>query len=489
MENFLAFDLGAGSGRAILGRLKEKRLDISEISRFPNRFIKVGGRYFWDMLFLFSEIKKALSKAKEAIGDNGRVSASVDTWGVDFALFTKEGILVSNPFSYRDNLFIKAMNEFLKEFGQEKLYSKTGIQYLSFNTIFQLYSLKKYNPSLLVGAEHLLMLPDAFNYLLSGKMAAELTIASTTSLLDPYKKIWDRELINYIGIPENLFKSIVKPGTILGEVREEIKNETGISDCTIISTAGHDTACAVCATPGRGEDWAYISSGTWALVGVELDSPNLTKEAYNFGFTNEQGAGEKVRFLKNVTGLWILERAKEDFGNPSWDKIKGEAEKAPQFQAFIDPDWEGFLNPGNMLDAVEEYIKNRKQKVNRTMGSISRIILESLAMKIAYVIKCIEKITRKKIKVINMVGGGTKNELLCRFISNATGLKLITGPDEATSFGNILLQAMALGKIQSIDELRSIVMNSCIIEEYDPEDTVQWEKQFDRFLEVVGLEV
>ncbi len=483
MSSFLALDLGAGSGRAILGELEGRAIKTREVSRFRNNFVKVGKRYFWDMLSLFENIKESLSKAKEVR------SVSVDTWGVDFALFTREGTLVSNPFSYRDTLFQEAMKGFLEEFGEEKLYFKTGIQYLPFNTVFQLYGMRKYNPSLLLAAGDLLMLPDAFNFLLSGKKAAELSIASTTGMMNPEKKEWDEEILDFLGVERGLFKEIVPPGTVLGDLNPEVSKDLGLSGVKVIASAGHDTACAVAAVPGESDDWAYISSGTWALVGVELHAPNLSKDAFKFGFTNEQGAGNKVRFLKNVTGLWILDSARHSFGDPPWEEILDAAGKAGGFRAFIDPDWEGFMNPDDMVGAIYHFLEKTGQGRTEGIGGISRVILESLALKISYVVKSIERITGKRIRRLNMVGGGTRNDLLCRFIAGATGLKLLAGPGEATSFGNLLLQAMALGDVGSLKELREIVRNSCALKEYEPEDIGEWEKAYERFVDALGLEV
>ncbi|MGB4705455.1 MAG: rhamnulokinase family protein [Candidatus Saccharicenans sp.] len=484
---FLAFDLGAESGRAMLGELEGHRLKLRELHRFPNRTLYLQNRLHWNIYYLFEEIRNSLRNCrKEGLEI---ISLGVDTWGVDFGLLDERGNLLSLPYCYRHRSFPAAMEKFFKNFPREELYRLTGIQFMPFNSLFQLYCYLEENPGLLRSARRLLFTPDIINYLLTGREATELTIASTSQLLSPFTRTWIPELLEMMGIPPSILPEINQPGQSLGKISSWLEAE-GLPPAEVIQVASHDTASAVAAAPGKGDDWLYISSGTWSLVGVELAQPVVNEASLTANFTNESGLGQTIRFLKNVTGLWLLQQCRKVWAKTreiSYEQLVALASDAPPFQLFLDPDAPDFLHPENMVVAINDYARKTGQKETEDMATTVRAILESLAFKYRRVVEELSRLTGKKFRTIHLIGGGSRNHLLNQFTAEATGLRVLAGPDEATSAGNILVQAMAAGAIRDRHEIREVVRESFEIKEFIPKNPELWSERYQDYLEKTGL--
>ena len=484
---FLAFDLGAESGRCVLGTLEGGVLSVQELHRFPNGPVEIAGRLHWDVPALFREIKAGLKFCAER-GDLDIEGVAVDTWGVDFGLLDQAGRPLGLPFAYRDLRNVPAMEAFLAKFPRDRVYDITGIQFLPFNSLFQLHALTVHDPGLLAAASDLLFMPDLFSYLLSGAIANEATIASTSQLLDPRVPAWSEELFGALGVPSRLVHPLVPPGAVIGRLLPSIAAETGLGEIPVIAAASHDTASAVAAVPARGADWAYISSGTWSLVGIEVPSPQITPSTLRLNFTNEGGLGGRIRLLKNVTGLWLVQQCRKAWSaerTPSYDELSAAAEAAPAFQAFIDPDHPDFLNPSDMPEAIREFCRRSGQVVPAGRGEIVRCALESLAMKYRLVIEELRQISVRPIDTIHVIGGGSRNDLLCRFTADAAGLPVVAGPVEATAAGNILGQALALGIVGSPEEIRAVVAASADLKTYEPANRAAWEPAYSEFRDAI----
>lgn len=486
-HNFLAFDLGAESGRAMLGRLQAGRLELKEIHRFPNKTILLENRLHWNIYYLFEEIRKVLRDCRR---DGLEVSSlGVDTWGVDFGLLDERGNLLSLPYCYRHRSFPQAMEKYFKNFSGEELYRLTGIQFLPFNSLFQLYCYLEENPGIIRAARRLLFTPDLINYLLTGKQATELTIASTSQMLSPFSRSWIPELLERMGIPSTILPEINQPGTRLGRISGWLV-EDGAPGIEVVQVASHDTASAVAAAPGRGEDWLYISSGTWSLVGVELPEPVVTPQSFAANFTNESGLGRTIRFLKNVTGLWPLQQCRKVWARTrdlKYEQLVEMARDARPFQLYLDPDAPDFLHPDNMVEAINSYARKTGQREPADIGTTVRAILESLAFKSRLVVEELVRLTGRKFSTIHLVGGGSRNQLLNQFTAEATGLRVLAGPDEATSAGNVLVQALAAGAVSDGQEIREVVRHSFEIKEFNPEQPELWSERYQDFLRVTGL--
>lgn len=494
--NLLAFDIGASSGRAILGKLKNKNLEIETIHRFPNEAIRVFESDYWNILELFKEIiiglkKCTVEKAKfiDAIG--------IDTWGVDFVLLDDNYELIGMPHTYRDKRTEGVINDIYTKISQEEIFRETGIQFMDLNSLVQLAALKMQNSPQLTITSKILMIPDYLNFLLTGVLSTEYSIATTTQLFNPSKKDWADKLIKRLGFKRSWFQKVVLPGTILGKISDSIQEETGLrNEVKVIAPLCHDTGCAVAATPvemeryKRGE-WAYLSSGTWSLLGVELDDPIINEKALKHNFTNEGGIAGTIRFLKNITGLWIIQECKKIWDsngfNMTWDQIIQEANRAEAFKVYLNVDDPLFLNPPYMIDALKQYWKKTHQTLINSIGEISRAIFENMAFKYKNILENLEDITGKKVKIIHIIGGGSKNDLLNQFTANATNLIVKAGPSEATAIGNILVQALALDMIENVPEMRKIVSNSFPIKEYSVEDATQWNEAYSDYLTVTNL--
>jgi rhamnulokinase len=484
----LAFDLGAESGRAVLGKLQGGRLSVREIHRFPNTPVRLFGHIHWNIFALFDEMKKAM-KACAAEVPSGPASIGVDTWGVDFGLLSRDGSILGLPFCYRDPRTQGAMEDYLKLVPRQALYEATGIQFMPFNTLFQVYAMVRDRSPLLDAASDLLFMPDLFNYLLSGRKASEFTMATTSQIFNPRTRSWNPGLFQAMGISKNILQDVLEPGTVLAPLLPEVAGETGLKEIPIVATASHDTGAAVAAVPARGGNWAYISSGTWSLVGVEEKAPIITPEALDRNFTNEGGLAGTIRFLKNVTGLWLVQqcrRAWEGTRAYSYDELTRLAAGTPPFRALIDPDAPEFLNPPDMPEAIRDYCRKTGQVPPATDASLVRSIFESLALKYRLVIDQMEEVVGHPVERIHIIGGGSQNRLLCQFAADATGRPVSAGPAEATAVGNILVQAMALKSVGSHEEMRTVVRDSFEPADYEPRQDKTWRDAFDRFRTVLG---
>lgn len=485
----LAFDLGASSGRAMLGIYEKGRLSIEEIHRFPNEPVSLRGHHYWDILRLFHEIKLGLRKAFNG-GHKDIVSIAIDTWGVDFGLLDKNGDLLGNPYHYRDSRTDGMMEKVFELIPPEDLYAQTGIQFMKLNTIFQLFAVKQFQEHILKETRAMLLVPDLLNYFLTGRMASEYTIASTTQLLDPVKRIWNWDLIDKLGLP-NIFTDIIPPGTVLGPLLPEVVEELGGGeDISVVAVGSHDTASAVASVPASSKDFAYISSGTWSLMGVEIDQPIINLESASLSFTNEGGVANRIRFLKNIMGLWLVQECRRQWQREGEDLSFGQlaelAKEAKPFRAFVDPDHESFVAPGDMPARIQDFCRNTNQPVPETKGEIIRCITESLALKYRVTMESLEQILGRELSVLHIVGGGIQDELLCQFTADATGKRVLAGPVEATSIGNLMVQAMVAGQVGSLEEIRACVARSFPQKEYIPQNTEAFDGQYQRLKELLS---
>ncbi|MBN1464338.1 rhamnulokinase [candidate division KSB1 bacterium] len=446
LEKYLAFDLGASSGRALVGIYEKDGLRLEETHRFPNRMVHINGHFHWDILQLFDEIKIGLARTAH-LGHKDIRSIGVDTWGVDFGLLGRRGVLLGNPYAYRDMDTDEVMQIAFERIPREQLYKKTGIQFMSFNSIFQLLRLVQEQSPLLEVAEKLLFIPDLLNHFLTGEMVSEYTIASTSQLLNPWSKTWEKEIFDRLNLPLRIIPDIVPPGTRLGQLRREIAEEAGLPRVPVVAPACHDTASAVAAVPATGENWAYLSSGTWSLIGVASPQPIINDIALANNFTNEGGVDDTIRFLKNVAGLWLVQRCKSDWAKEgeelSYNELTRLAEEAGPSSCHVDPDDPAFTNPLNMPAAMEKYCRDSGQPVPMSKGQYIRCALESLARKYKQVLDNLNTMLPQPLQRLHIVGGGAQNLLLNRLTKEMTGLEVIAGPVEATGMGNVILQRRA----------------------------------------------
>jgi len=477
-SSFLAFDIGAGSGRAILGTFDGCKIDLKEIHRFPNEMTLQKGHYHWDVNKLFSELKTGLRKCVHTFGVIP-VSIGIDTWGVDFGLLDGSSNLLEMPFAYRDSLTEEAMEQVFKVIRPKDLYTRTGIQFMRFNSLFQLWALKKQFPTLLLQADKLLFMPDLLTYMFSGTPYTEYTIASTSQMLNPKTRNWFPDLMLRLGLPIHVLEDIVDPGTQVGNVKPEILSEMGIPSVSVVAVGAHDTASAIAAIPAEGRNWAYISSGTWSLMGIETDQPVVTEESFKYLFTNEGGVGKKIRLLKNITGLWLLQECKKlwDADQPvTYEELISGCKKVPAFRSMIDPDDPSFMNPSDMPGAIRDYCERTSQPVQESREEITRCIFESLALKYSTTLDQLKQISPHPIEKIHMIGGGSLNSFLCQLTADATGLPVVAGPAEATALGNILVQISCHTGISALDLLRGFSMNSVKTVSYKPRNQKEWIK-------------
>ena len=489
-SNFLAFDIGASSGRAMLGTLENNKLELVEIHRFNNQMIKIHGSYFWNIFSLFDELKKGLKKCISDFKVQPD-SIGIDTWGVDYSLVTGDGHLAGLPFAYRDHRTDNSMEEFFRILPKKETYLLSGIQFMQFNTLFQLFSSIQQNYSGLKIAESLLFTPDTLNYLFTGIKKNEYTIASTSQLLKPGKAEWEMKLFEVAGIPKKLAGDIIQPATVLGSLLPEVLEETGSAPIPCIAVAGHDTASAVVSVPAQGENWAYLSSGTWSLLGIESPVPLVSEKTLDMNFTNEGGVESKTRLLKNIMGMWLIQECKRIWDAKiamGWNEIVALSNNATPFRSLINPDDAGFLNPGDMPKAVQEFCAATNQPVPQTKGEIARCIYDSLVLKYKYTIRQIESVTGNKIEKLHIIGGGAHNTMMNQLTADATGVPVYAGPTEATAIGNILLQAKALGRVKSLAEIREIVRNSFEVTEYKPSPKLDWEAAYVKFEKLMKMD-
>ena len=489
VSKVLAFDFGASSGRAMLFSFDGKSLTMEEMHRFSNDPVLVGGSFHWDILRLFHEIKVGILKTVNA-GHTDILSIGFDTWGVDYGLFDEKGRLLGNPYHYRDTRTDGMIEKADEEVGKKYVFDHTGIQFNFFNTLFQLMSMR--GDSQLNSANKLLFIPDIFNYFLTGEMKNEYTEASTSQLLNPYTKTWDFELMEKLDIPTDIFCDIINPGETVGYLTDALCEELGCPKIPVIAVGSHDTASAVASVPVTDDyPYAYISSGTWALMGSELDKPEITDSSYNYNFTNEGGVCDKIRFLKNIMGLWIVQECRRQWDREgkafSFNDLEQAARSAVPFQSFINPDDQSFATPGNMPERIREFCQKTGQHVPEGEGEVIRCAMESLAFKCRMVTDALEDVQGKTLEFIHMLGGGIKDTMLCEFVACATKKTVAAGPVEATSTGNALMQLMALGKISDLASARKIVKDSFPIKYYKPADNAAWDAAYEEYKKYVQL--
>lgn len=479
----LAFDFGASSGRAILGTYDGEKITLSEVHRFSNDPVDVRGTTYWDVLRLFHEIKQGIIQAKLAGGFD---CIGIDTWGVDFGLLDEFGCLLENPIHYRDTRTKGLVEESFKFVPKDEFYKKTGIQFMELNTVFQLYSLRKYRPHILEKAHRLLFMPDLFAYMLTGEQHTEYSIATTSQLVDIETKDWATDVMDKLGIPSRLFAPIVPSGTVSGMLAEDVCEECGVPSVPVIAVCGHDTQSAISAVPSTEKDFAFLSSGTWSLFGTELDAPIVNEKSMNINVTNEGGFGYATGFLKNITGLWLIQESRRQWAREgtqySYADLEQLALKAEPFRCFIDPDAPEFGVRGNLPQRVRAYCEKTGQYVPQTVGEVMRCIYESLAMKYRQTLEKISDCTEKTYNILHVIGGGTKDTLLCQMTANACGLPVKAGPIEATVLGNIAVQLIAKGAIRDIGEARRIIAHSETVRSYDPQNAQSWKAAYEKFV-------
>jgi len=485
---FFSVDLGATSGRTIIGRIDNDRFELEEVTRFPNNLIVQGGHYYWDIYALYFEIIKGLKK----VAHRGLeiTSIGIDTWGVDFVFIGKDNAILRNPRAYRDPITFEAMDDYLEHvISRKEVYDVTGIQFMSFNSLFQLYAMRKENNSALSIARKILFVPDALSWMLTGEEVCEYTIASTSQLLDPHTKQLDDRLLASVGLDRSKFGRMVMPGTKIGVLTEEVQRLTGLGAVPVIAVAGHDTGSAVAAVPAKDEQFAYLSSGTWSLMGIETRDAIINDLSYERNFTNEGGVEGTTRFLKNICGMWLYERCRlewpEEVRQLSHPELQGSAMQVEPFRSLINPDDQLFASPSSMIGAIQQYCRDTRQPVPETPAEICRCIFDSLALRYKQVFEWLQEFAGSSpLKVLHVIGGGSLNRYLNQFTANATGATVLAGPQEGTAIGNIMLQAKAAGLVKDIWEMRRIIANSLNLVKYEPEDTEVWDKAYERYLDI-----
>lgn len=475
-QNYLAIDLGAESGRAIVGSITDNHLVIEETHRFPNHPVVLPSGLHWDVLRLWSDIKTGIGISSQKFSKKIN-SIALDTWGVDFALLDHQNVLLSNPYHYRDHRTDGMLEEAFQRLSREKIYETTGIQFIKLNTLYQLLSMVISNSPIIHVSDCMLNMPDLFNYWLCGSKQSEFTIATTTQCLNPSSKEWAYELLERLEIPTHIFKDIVQPGTILGPIWPSLAEETNLYRIPIVAPACHDTGSAVVAIPAENEQFAWISSGTWSVMGVLSSDAIINEKSLAYNFTNEGGALGTWRFSKNIMGLWLVQECKREWGM-TYDEITSLAREAQGFKSVIDVDEEVFMHPGEMPEKIKQICINTHQPVPETPGEIIRVVLESLALKYRLVLTQLESLVGYTLDPIHIIGGGTKNTLLNQLTADATGRRVITGPIEATAIGNVIMQAIALGQIDSLSDARSLIRASFNVEEYHPNHDPRWDELY-----------
>ncbi len=484
--SMLAYDFGASSGRAMLGRWNGRTLALEELHRFSNDPLQMHDQLVWDAPGLYREVLTGLAKAASS---GGAASVGIDTWGVDFGLIDGRGRLMGNPVHYRDARTDRMMEEAFKTVPKQEIFARTGLAFMQFNTLYQLLAMKAEGDEALARAKALLFMPDLFAYLLTGEVAAEYTIASTSQLINPRTRQWHEGLLADFGLPGDILPAIMQPGTVRGPLREAIARDAGLLPIPVMNVGSHDTASAVAAVPAQGGPVAYISSGTWSLMGTEIDAPITSPEALAANITNEGGVGGKIRLLKNVMGLWIIQECrrawqKDGYGGDFADIVALAAE-APQLTAFIDPDEGRFLYPGDMPQKVADFCRETGQRPPEGIGATARVIFESLALKYRWTLGHLQTTTGQTFPAIHVVGGGSKNNLLNQLSADCAGVPVYAGPSEATAIGNLLLQAVALGELSGLAQARQAVAASFSPDVFEPRDTARFDGPYALFCEKI----
>jgi len=484
-KRFLAIDLGAESGRAVVGALAQGRLTLEAIHRFPTGGTEVLGTLYWDVLNFYHNIRQSLAAYVERHG-RALGGIGIDTWGVDFGLFDRDGRLVADPVHYRDARTDGMMEAAFERIAREEIFRETGIQFMQLNTIFQLFSLVARRSPWLTITDRVLLMPNIFTYFLTGHPVVEFTHATTTQLYNPRTGGWSGRILEALEIPRAILPEIVAPGTVIGALRRRVADEAGLGDVQVIAPACHDTGSAVAAVPAQGgDDWAYLSSGTWSLMGIEVREPIINAAALAFNVTNEGGVAGTFRFLKNISGLWMVQECRRSWAREgrrySYEDLTQMAGEARPLVALLDPDDPSFLNPDDMPAAMARFCERTGQAAPATHGEFVRCALESLALRYRDVLEKISRISGRRIRVLHIVGGGSRNRLLNQFTADATGVTVVAGPDEATALGNVMLQAIAAGDLASVEEGRAVVRASVELEAFEPRERDRWAEAFARF--------
>lgn len=485
---FFAVDLGATSGRTITGSLSQGKLVLEELTRFDNQLIEANGHYYWDILALYWEVVKGLRLAHarhlpiQSIG--------IDTWGCDFVFVAPDGQILGNPMAYRDPHTMGTMDTYYnKVLPKQVVYDKTGIQFMNFNSLFQLYQMRCDGNLALQGANKVLFIPDALSYLLTGKAVCEYTVASTSQLLNPTSKDLDTDLLASVGLRRDQFGPMTSPATRIGELTPDVQKLTGLGPVPVIAVAGHDTASAVAAVPAKDHRFAYLSSGTWSLMGIETPNAIINANSFAKNFTNEGGIEGTTRFLKNICGMWIYERCRKE-----WPEVQGlshselqcEAMQQEAFRSLINPDDALFANPTSMVDAIRTYCLRTHQPVPEGHAAYCRCIFDSLALRYRQVFTWLKEFANFDIDVLHIIGGGSKNEYLDQFTANSCGVTVLAGPQEGTAIGNVMLQAKSSGDVADVWEMRRIIAQSIELKRFDPHDREAWDAAYERYLRITN---
>ncbi len=493
LEAYLAVDLGASSGRHLAGLFDGGKLRLEEVYRFENGGVDLAGGLVWDLPRLWSDIRAGLRIAGDRWGDQ-IAGVGVDTWGVDFGLLGRGDQLLGNPVHYRDARTNGIFDKAFARVPRAEIFRHTGLQFMQFNTLYQLVAMRLGGSPLLDIAETLLMMPDLFHWLLTGEKCNEMTIASTTQFYNPASGGWASELLDAFDVPTGILGRIVQPGTVLGPLRPSLIEESGLTGAKVILPGTHDTASAVMAVPaesksGEAPDWCYISLGTWALMGIESPRPVINDTVARLNFTNEGGVGGTIRLLKNITGMWLLQecrrvwnQAGKDWG---WEDLNGLSAAAEPCRSLIDPDAADFLAPDNMPEAIRGFCRRTSQPAPDNEGAVLRCALDSLALKFRCVLAMCEELAGRRIETIHIVGGGTRNRQLCQATADACGRRVVAGPVEATAIGNVMMQAVATGEVASIADARSVIRRSFPVEQYEPNESAAWDEAYARFTSIL----
>jgi rhamnulokinase len=482
VKTYIAVDLGAESGRVMLGLVSADKLALEEIHRFGNGPVEENGTLRWDFEGLLEEIKTGIVKAvKQARGDISGIG--VDSWGVDFGLLDSDGKLIEKPYHYRDSRTNEMLDKAFELMSKREIYENTGIQFMQLNSLYQVLAMRLANHEVLAKTKQLIFIGDLFSYFLCGKAFSEYSLASTSQMMDMKTGQWSKAILDKLSLPIDIMPDIVETGTVVGQLTESIAKELGCERIPVIATASHDTASAVAAVPAEeNSKWAYLSSGTWSLMGVEVPHAIVNDKTFQYEFTNEGGVDNTIRLLKNIMGLWLVQECRRQWQRESdelsYPEMTEIAQKAEPFSRHIEVDNSEFLAPGDMPERINSHLAETGQKPLDDKGQMIRVILESLALKYRVIMERIEDITGQKIDCLHIVGGGIQNELLCQFTANAIGKKVIAGPIEATASGNLLIQAKATGQIKNLAELRKIVRNSFELKEYQPREFSLWDEQY-----------
>ena len=488
-KHFFAVDLGATSGRTIIGTIENGKMSLEELTRFDNNLIETGGHFYWDIFALYNEVINGLRLvAKRQIEIQ---SIGIDTWGVDFVCVGSDGAILRNPLAYRDPHTVGKMEEYFeKKVARDEVYNIPGIQFMNFNSLFQLYAMDEAGNTALRNADKVLFVPDALSYMLTGNAVCEYTIASTSQMLDPRTKDLDSRLVESVGLKRGQFGEMVNPATVIGTITEEVQKMTGLGAVPVIAVAGHDTGSAVAAVPAANEKFAYLSSGTWSLMGIETQDAIINARSFDLNFTNEGGIEGTTRFLKNICGMWIYERCRKEWKDAEGlghAELQSAAMECEPFRSLINPDDPIFANPASMVDAITTYCEKTNQPIPQGYAQTCRCIFDSLALRYRQVFAWLKEFADFDINVLHIIGGGSKNEYLDQFTANSCGVTVLAGPQEGTAIGNIMLQAKAAGMVGDIWEMRRIIADSLELKRFEPQDKEIWDAAYEKYLDIVNL--